>query len=265
MFKLQKLDTIYIEEDSVLSIDLDLYINNYGGNMYSANVSSDSAQIAISESALTLTPNQDYFGDFWLSLIVETPFEKDTFNVNIIVLPVDDPTEIEVTEEVIVGELESVSFEIPITDVDDKLDSIGIKVYSSNEKILISDSIEVVNSKIVFDIIPLDYVSAVITIEVSNKSKVSTFNFTFEASEVLVVDRSFQPQLLTVFPNPATNYINIDNNIKKTSEGTILYDAHGYILQEWDSAISRLDLHKFKSGLYFLQIGGNIVRFQIVR
>ena len=76
-----------------------------------------------------------------------------------------------------------------------------------------------------------------------------------------VVEEKGKEPIITIFPNPANNHINIDNSINNPNDyQVIIYDMNGKILLQTNFQ-NKIDISKLESGLYLLQITSSKDKF----
>ena len=59
---------------------------------------------------------------------------------------------------------------------------------------------------------------------------------------------------ISIYPNPTTNKIYIENNSQKTIKKILIFDTSGKILLEKDSFDQNIDISGFQNGIYFIQL-----------
>lgn len=59
---------------------------------------------------------------------------------------------------------------------------------------------------------------------------------------------------ISIYPNPTTNKIHIENNSQKTIKKILIFDTSGKILLENDSLDQNIDISGLQNGIYFIQI-----------
>lgn len=66
---------------------------------------------------------------------------------------------------------------------------------------------------------------------------------------------------ISIYPNPTSNKIYLENNSQKTVQRVLIFDTSGKILLEKDSFDQNIDISSFQKGIYFIQINIDGVHF----
>ena len=255
LYWISELDTIKISEDSVITLNLDEHINNYGENQFAASASTEGSVFGFSEGILTFTPPENYFGYLDIDLEVSTPYERDTFAIHFDISPIDDPIELAVPADSVVGELTNVSYSIAFIDVDDDTDSVTVSVTSSNSDISVSN-VRIENGQVVFDLTPLDFGFAIITIELINGDDIQQFEFTFEASSVLSLNDALTVTSFEVYPNPVSHTLFLES-LNNNDEPIKIMNSSGRLIQSFKPRTKSIEINTshLENGTYIILQG----------
>jgi hypothetical protein len=69
-------------------------------------------------------------------------------------------------------------------------------------------------------------------------------------------------QLISVFPNPGQNELNLVVDEKYTSETIFMYNAIGVLVKTWTIFKSNLDVSELPAGTYFIRIGDQTINWK---
>ncbi len=75
----------------------------------------------------------------------------------------------------------------------------------------------------------------------------------YENNDILGSTDFLSHSNITLFPNPVSDILNIKIKNMSFSE-VLIYDVNGKLVQEFNTAIEKIDFNTFNSGLYFLKI-----------
>ncbi|MDQ8003499.1 MAG: T9SS type A sorting domain-containing protein [Pedobacter sp.] len=85
------------------------------------------------------------------------------------------------------------------------------------------------------------------------------FNGNHSYSDVVSVNLSIDENMISVYPNPASNYINITNIDQQQT--AIIYNASGQKVKEIKISGNLINIQELKNGVYFIVIAGKKIKF----
>jgi hypothetical protein len=258
-------DTIKIDEDSVLTLELKEYINDFGENSYELTNQNAEVNASLSGTSLTVTPNKDYYGMDSISVVASLPTESMQIGFHLQILPVNDPPVIQDIDPVVIntdtpGEPEVVA--VPYEDPDTEAENLRIEVTSSNQDVVSDDGIQVSinNGELLIEYNSSGYGISVITIKITDENGDETImTFNVEVSEVTGLE-NLEADCI-IYPNPTSGMVYLN---RKYSEhlvsGTISNTLGEIVLNNINLRQGEIDLSNLPPGIFLLKSGGQLIK-----
>jgi hypothetical protein len=92
--------------------------------------------------------------------------------------------------------------------------------------------------------------------EIDEDDNIDCIQITVENGPLSVVDYNFQKQI-TIYPNPASNFLNVKSNNNLILIEFIIYDLNGRQVKETHgNDLNKIDISELSNGMYLLQVVG---------
>ena len=175
-------------EDTSFIVQLSASDINEDELVFDVSSASDGLSASVSESTLTVTPDENFFGEGSVTASVYDGENTVTTSFNVTVTPVNDEPVIAEITDITFPEGETTSFTVPVSDVDHDLDELNISATTTNSGLgmILSDQ------QISFTPDENYFGEGVVTVTVSDGDKQSSLSFS-----VTITNVNDEPVLLT--------------------------------------------------------------------
>lgn len=260
IYLLQNLPLIEIDEDSSTEFKLTDYIFDTGINTYSASTENENVDLTIESSLLKIEALNDFNGELEIVVAVENQYEDRSYELNLLINPVNDAPVLQEGGLIQVEGLESTFIKLQFYDVDNTTEELTIEINSSNNDIINAEDIEyeIIEDSIQLSFTPLSLGTTNITISVSDSEFEISSEFKVEVIE-LVLSNIKKHDDVRIYPNPVADLIQIEglNQLNYYRINSIT----GQKVMDGEITSGKLDISNLEPGVYLLIIDKKQLRF----
>jgi hypothetical protein len=260
IYLLQDLPLIEIDEDSSNEFELTDYIFDTGINTYSASTENENVDLTLESSLLKIEALNDFNGELEIVVAVENQYEERSYELNLLINPVNDAPVLQEGGLIQVEGLESTFIKLQFYDVDNTADELKIIINSSNNDIINAEDIEheIIEDSIQLNFTPLSLGTTNITVSVSDSEFEVSSEFKVEVIE-LVLSNIKKYDEVRIYPNPVSDLIHLEglNQLNYYRINSIT----GQKVMDGKTTSGKLDISKLEPGVYLLIIDKKQLRF----